>query len=198
MVFLDLKKAFDTVVHTLLCNKLVKYGVVGVSNAWFKDYSLERRQVTRYRSKNSRPGVITHGVPQGSILGPLLFIIYINDLPNSGFLCSKIAMYADDTMLYCVGENIDVVHDNLQSDLNSVEKWLQTNLLSLNASKTKTMVFFTPYYRGDVNLLLNINDTDLENVQVFKYLGFLLDSKLNFTEHINCVVNKAKQQIGCP
>ena len=129
-VFLDLKKAFDTVDHTLLCNKLAKYGVVRVSNAWFKDYLSDRRQVTKYRSKNSRPGVVTHGVPQGSILGPLLVIIYISDLPSSVF-SSKITMYADDTILYCVGDNIEEIHDSLQNDLVNVELWLQANLLLL-------------------------------------------------------------------
>ena len=195
-IFLDLKKAFDTVDHALLCHKLAKYGVVGVSNAWFKNYLNDRRQVTRYRSKNSRPGVVTHGVPQGSILGPLLFIIYINDLPNSIFNC-KVAMYADDTILYCLGESVDNVQDSLQSDLYSVERWLQANLLSLNASKTKSMLFYTSYYRGNTDLHLNIDGTELECVREFKYLGFILDSKLTFNEHINHILSKAKQRIGC-
>ena len=110
---------------------------------------------------------------------------------------SGVAVYADATILYCISDSIASVENCLQSDLYSAERWLQANLLSLNATKTKSMLFHTSYYRGPQDLNLSIDGTDLECIKVFKYLRFILDSRLNFSEHIGANVSKAKQRIGC-
>ncbi len=182
-VFLDLKKAFDTVDHTILCHKLLKYGVVGLSNAWFRNYLDNRQQVTRYNKSVSSLSDINCGVPQGSILGPLLFILYINDLPNTVFSC-EIGLYADDTVLYTSGKSVTEVADKLQDDMNRVYLWMCANRLSLNVGKTKSMLFATRYFKGCVDLSITVAGEVLEQMNVFKYLGFLLDNRLTFNDHI--------------
>ena len=142
MVFLDLKKAFNTVDHTILCHKLEQYGVAGVSNAWIKNYLSNRKQVTRYKNAISDPGVVSVGVPQGSILGPLLFIIYLNDLPlivrNLTVSC-----YADDTAIYFSDKYVESITRTLEEDLTCIDYWLKANKLSLNVNKTQCMCFST-------------------------------------------------------
>ena len=193
-VFLDLKKAFDTVDHTLLCHKLIKYGVVGRSNAWFRNYLENRQQVTRYKKCISSLRDINCGIPQGSILGPLLFILYINDLPSSTF-SSDIGLYADDTVLYTSGSDVEEVSVKLQDDMNRVYLWMCANKLSLNVSKTKSMLFATQYFNGCVDLSINVAGEVLEQVNVFKYLGFI-DNKLTFNDHIEYILKKSKQKVG--
>ena len=134
-VYLDLKKPFDTVSHNILCRKLSQYGVCGSANSLLKDYLNERVQVTRYRGNLSDPCHITCGVPQGSIMGPLLFIVYINDLPQV-VVNPSVAMYADDTVIYCSGTSVIEVEQKLQEDLDSIKNWLSVNKLSLNVGKT--------------------------------------------------------------
>ena len=146
-----LKKAFDTVSHNTLCHKLSQYDVCGSANSLLKDYLKERVQVTRYRGNLSDPCHITCDVPQGSIMGPLLFIVYINDLPQV-VVNSSVAMCAGDTVIYCSGASVIEVERKLQEDLDSIRNWLSVNKLSLNVGKTKTAIFANRYYRGDTSL----------------------------------------------
>ena len=130
LVFIDLKKAFDTVDHDILCKKLEYYGIQERQLAWFKSYLANRKQFSKVNGIDSSVEEINVGVPQGSCLGPLLFLIYINDLPRS-VQGSRMSMYADDTSICHKSSDIAQLNGAINSDLALVEKWLKGNKLSL-------------------------------------------------------------------
>ena len=137
-MFIDLKKAFDTVDHDILLKKLQKYGVSGNELAWFKSHLQDRRQLCKVNGVSSRIEEIHCGVPQGSCLGPLLFIVYINDLPFCLESC-QVTMYADDTSISFAAKSVNDLNMTLNRELDSLRKWLQGNKLSLNVLKTQAM-----------------------------------------------------------
>ena len=143
-VFMDLSKAFDTLSHEILLPKLPYCGVRGVCYDWFVSYLSNRQQFTVYDSLNSSFRTINTGVPQGSILGPLLFLIYINDIVNS---CQEpcqepnFILYADDTSLLASHNNLNVLIESTNKNLAEVSKWFMCNKLSLNVSKTQCVLF---------------------------------------------------------
>jgi retron-type reverse transcriptase len=139
-VFIDLAKAFDTVDHRILLRKLEHYGVRGVVLNWFASYLANRKQFVTIEKVPSKLAHIKCGVPQGSILGPILFIIYINDLIHVSANLKNI-MFADDTNLFLTGNSLAEVEDKLNAELVLVETWFKANLLSLNVKKTSYMVF---------------------------------------------------------
>ena len=139
-VFIDLKKAFDTVPHSLVLKKLQSIGVQGVELEWFTDYMHSRKQSVSIEQAVSEPKDITIGIQQGSLLGALLFQLLINDLPNCLKFCTSI-LYADDTTLYVYGKSLRFLRQKMQSDLNSLQGWLCANMLKLNVSKTKVLLF---------------------------------------------------------
>ena len=143
-VFVDLAKAFNTVNHSILLAKLVKMGIFGNVLSWCKSYLELRNQRTVSNGQLSDQKVVPCGVPQGSILGPLFFLIYINDLVYS-LRSASVQMYADDTVLYVTGEDSKIATMSLQADLNRLVNWCKANKLSLNAKKTKQMVFGNRY-----------------------------------------------------
>ena len=138
-VFIDLKKAFDLVDHKCLLHKLDHYGVRGNALTWFEDYITTRTQKVNYDGKLSSSLEVECGVPQGSILGPLCFIFYINDLPECVTDCN-INMYADDTIIYFAAKSKTEIEITLQNDLNRVSDWMKENRLIVNHTKTKTML----------------------------------------------------------
>ena len=142
LVFIDLKKAFDTVDHNILCKKLELYGVQQRELSWFESYLTNRKQFCRVNGVDSEIGDIEVGVPQGSYLGPLLFLIYINDLPQA-VRYSKVSMYADDTSLCCQSPDLTRLNEAINSDLRKLDSWLQGNKLSLNVAKTHSMLIST-------------------------------------------------------
>ena len=139
-ILLDFAKAFDTVNHDILLNKLEYYGIRGIALNWFKSYLSDRMQCTEIGDTQSKLSFIKHGVPQGSILGPLLFLLYINDIVMSSPVF-KFILFADDTSLFYSHKNKHDAVDILNSELSKISQWLAANKLSLNVSKSKLLVF---------------------------------------------------------
>ena len=195
-VFLDLSKAFDTVDHQLLLKKLRSLGLDNNSMDWFKSYLSAREQVVSIGNCLSCPKPISVGVPQGSILGPLLFIIYVNDLPNCLRHC-KIILYADDTLIHYSAKTVQDIETYLNIDLQTVSQWLQSNLLTLNCDKSRFVLFGSTRRLKSLNAVsIKINDSPLEHANSFKYLGVTLREDLSWNEHIKNIVNKTNQRLG--
>ena len=199
-VFIDLKKAFDTVDHDLLCKKLEHYSVQQRELSWFQSYLSNRKQFCRVGGVDSRTGDVEIGVPQGSCLGPLLFLIYINDLP-SAVQGSTVSMYADDTSLCLKSRDISQLNEAINDDLAHLDSWLKGNKLSLNVAKTQSMLIATkPKHRTLNNaaekLHLKIRGSELDVVNKTKYLGVHVDNSLDWKEHIKTVSTKVSRAIG--
>lgn len=195
-IFIDLAKAFDTVDHSILAVRLGSIGVSGHSLAWFSNYLTDRVQRVKTEQFLSQPLPVTKGVPQGSILAPTLFSIYINNIAFS-ILDSSIHLYADDTVLYAVGPSPDAVFTSLQDSFFKVQQAFSTLHLLLNTTKTKVMWFgrkvSVPLSARDITTL---DGAILDQVSEYKYLGIWLDSTLSFSHHISRLQSKVKSKIG--
>ena len=197
VVFLDLKKAFDTVDHNIMINKLNKFNIDEQAREWFRNYLSGRKQSVKYHGTQSAPLLIQCGVPQGSILGPMMFIMYINDL-GKYLTDSKVSLYADDTALYTASTTQIELVLNLRVELSVVNEWLKANRLTLNTKKTKYVIFGTrnklEHAAQDLNI--TIGGDKLEKVSSMKYLGVILDDLLTFDEHISDIYTKSSQKLG--
>ena len=138
-VFLDLSKAFDTINHDILLQKMEFYGIRGIAHDWMKSYLSNRSQFVRHQNCSSNKMSTTCGIPQGSVLGPLLFIIYTNDLPDC-LSRSKRVLFADDTTVYLSSKNTNELYTNMSADLTKLADWFHANKLSLNVNKTNYML----------------------------------------------------------
>lgn len=194
-VFIDLQKAFDTVDHNILLRKLELYGIRGVVNKWFHSYLSNRKQYVYLAGVKSKILKILHGVPQGSVLGPLLFIIYINDLHNA-ILNSKTTHFADDTSLIYSNQSLKTIERKLNVDLKSLFKWLCSNLISLNVAKTVVVLFRNERKTPDYEIKLKLNGKNLDLSKTVKYLGITLDYSLSWNFHINSIANKLRNANG--
>ena len=202
-IFIDLSKAFDTINHNILLEKLSFYGLDDLSLKWFRSYVSNRQQFVSLNNTDSPLQNILTGVPQGSILGPLLFLIYVNDLPLS--VNCKSIMYADDTcLIHPIKINSNDILANLETqttinnDLQNLYNWLSVNKLSLNVSKTKFMLF---HYSQNKTVLLHIpilkiNNIPISYVNSMKFLGITFDKNLTFDIHIQQVANKLSKTNG--
>ena len=200
-IFIDLKKAFDTVDHPILLYKLHHYGIRGIINDWFSSYLSVRMQSTQIGSIVSSKERIVCGVPQGSVLGPLLFSIYVNDMHRS----SKefdFYLFADDTNLLYAEKDLNKLEVVVNEELLKLCEWLNSNKLSLNVSKSN-FVIFHPYQRKvyrEVNLKILDNNSEqlvsLERKTYVKYLGVLIDGNLSWKYHINYISTKISKGIG--
>lgn len=189
-VFLDFRRAFETIDRHILIQKLFSYGIRDIELQWFKSYLKDRRQITKVNNIKSNIINNDYGVPQGSILGALLFIIYINDMPNILDKC-EIILYADDTLIYTEGESNRQCYDNLALDMEKVNVWLNMNKLKLNENKTKLMEVNTTSTE-----IFRINNQIIEKVDQIKYLGFIIDKDLKFKTHIDYICKKIGKKIG--
>ena len=194
-VFLDFSKAFDTIDHKILLSKLNTYGIRGVSNTWINDYLTDRQQYVLYCGSESSYQTIKCGVPQGSILGPLLFLLYINDLANVSTLLHSI-IFADDTNLFISGTNLQDMSRIMNNELKLLVEWLKCNKLSLNVSKTNFMIFRSRKSIPLPKVDIKINEISIQEVIKTKFLGVILDNKLTWKQHITHTSNKASKSIG--
>ena len=194
LVFNDFSKAFDTVNHDILLQKLSMYGVQDIALEWFRDYLANRSQYVTYNSMKSTKENITCGVPQGSILGPLLFVICINDLATVSNAFVPV-LFADDTTLLIAGRDVEALCNRINEDLAKIQEWLCANKLSLNVKKTHCMIF-TSKSKIVPDSDIKINNVCIERVRVTKFLGILIDSQLNWKQHIAYTCNKLSKCIG--
>ena len=193
-VFMDLSKAFDTLDHKTLIHKLKSYGIRGLALSWFSDYLSNRQQYVVFDYVESQRLNITCGVPQGSILGPLLFIIYINDIVNSSPLLNYI-MFADDTNIFYSHKSIDTLNNILNIELTKVSEWFKSNKLSLNISKTN-FIHFRNHNSPRVNCNLFIDNLTITEKTSTKFLGVTIDSNLRWNEHIRNIHTTVSRNTG--
>ena len=193
LLLIDFSKAFDMIEHQVLLRKLEHYGIRGIALDWFKSYLSGRRQYVTVNGTNSSVKPIVHGVPQGSILGPLLFVIYINDLPNISNL-AKFVLYADDANVLITGKDTEEILTKFDAIATSIVEWVNTNGLALNLKKTKYMIFSRQQIC--LNREIKIGGVLIDREKEARFLGVIVDEKLNWSKHIATVKAKMARYIG--
>ena len=188
-IFVDLLKAFDTVDHSILLSKLCHYDICGLANKWFESYLANRKQFVSINGFESSTSSITCGVPQGSVLGPLLFLIYINDL-HVAIKHLKVHHFAADTNLLMINKSLKRSNKLLNNDLKNLTNWLNANKISLNVPKTELIIFKAKRKPLDFNMKIKLNGKRLYPTDSVRYLGVETDSKLNWNSHVNSIATK--------
>ena len=194
-VCLDLKKAFDTVDHTILLGKLEHYGIRGYLYKWLQSYLTKRCQYVEFKTSKSSLLQLNTGVPQGSILGPILFTIYINDLINASNYFKSV-LFADDSIMYVSGDNINEIINVANGELLTIQNWISSNRLTINSEKSHYVIFnrnkvFPP------NLCnLKYNNHLMKREYETKFLGITMDQRLTWKRHIQNTRSKINRQCG--
>ena len=185
----------DTVNHNILIEKLDYHGIRGVAKDWFTSYLTNRYQFVSLGHSVSEFQPVPCGVPQGSVLGPLLFLLYINDFSN----CSEILdfhLFADDANLFYKHNNLKVLESNLNNELVNIHTWLSANKLSLNIDKSNFVIFHPPQRKLPFNVSLSLNGININQEYSIRYLGIIIDSNLSWKNQVSYIVNKIKRNIG--
>ena len=194
LLLIDYSKAFDVIDHSILLKKLEHYGIRGIALRWFESYLTGREQYVSINGTHSSRRPIKHGVPQGSILGPLLFIIYINDLPQISRL-AKFILYADDANIIITGKSMHEITTELSRITPILVNWVQRNGLALNLKKTNYMLF-SKMKVDTSSVQITIDGTEIERKREAKFLGVIIDEKLTWASHIRALRTKMSRYIG--
>ena len=193
IVFCDISKAFDRVWHEGLLFKLKNMGIRGPLLGWFTNYLHMRKQRVVIQGSESEWGHIQAGVPQGSVLGPLLFLIYINDI--SSVVHSKISLFADDTCLHISSPDVNLNSESLNQDLEAMDRWAKQWLVNFSPEKTKTMSLSLQNTGPPTNTPLMMNGAPLQETKTHKHLGININYNLKWNEHILEVIKKAGKKL---
>ena len=194
-IFVDFSKAFDTVDHNILLQKLSHYGIRGLSNKWFESYLTGRKQFVSIENIDSQLKDVIYGVPQGSVLGPLLFLIYINDL-HKAIKYSTVHHFADDTNLLYTNKSLKSIHKKMKIDIKLLVQWLLANKISLNAGKTEVIIFRHHLKKINMRFIFKIDGKKIYPSRMVKYLGVILDENLSWEPHINYISLKLRKANG--
>ena len=194
-IFIDLQKAFDSLDHRILIMKLENYGIRGIALQWFSSYLSERDHFVSIESTSSDLQPMKSGVPQGSILGPLLFNIFLNDLVKASAI-SRYVLYADDTTVLLHDSCIDRLMKNADIEINKINYWLLCNNLKLNLKKTCYIIFGPKISTNLCKTFLTIDNIIIDRVDSTKYLGIIISSNLSWFEHITYITKKISKNIG--
>lgn len=192
-IFLDPSKAFHTLNHDVLLLKLFRYGFQGDFYKWLKSYVVNRSQFVYFSKCMRHKAVMTFGVAQGSVLGPLLFLIYINDLAIVSSSISLI-LFADDTNLFLSHKHFETLITEANSGLLAYSKWFQLNKLSLNIEKTNNIIFAGRKHFHDAKVF--IEGKEIQRIYSTPFLGVIVDEKSSWKEHIDFVSKKMSKSVG--
>ena len=196
-VFIDLTKAFDLINHKILLQKLKVYGIDDNCVSFFKSYLANRTQSVYFRNNISSKKCITRGVPQGSILGPLLFSLYVNDLPLSiqNALCD---LFADDTTIHYASQNVDEIRFHLNKSMESIDHWCQANDMIVHPRKTESMLICARQKKqnmNDTSLKILYKGTIIRQVTAHKLLGVTIDQSLLWNDHIKDLIKQISSSV---
>lgn len=191
-VFIDLSRAFETIEREKLIEIMRDIGVENEELNWYKTYLTNRTQATIIKDEKSNIKLNNLGVPQGSVSGAKLFNIYINSA-ESVIEHASVNMFADDTMIYLITNDIKKGEKQMNDELNNFEKWLSTMKLKTNVEKTKYMIINE---KKKENIKLKMNDEEIKRIKSMKYLGVIIDEKLEFKEHYDYIYKKMAKKVG--
>jgi len=194
-LFLDLSKAFDSLQHDILLRKLQHYGIRGVTLNWFRSYLSNRTQSVSFQNVNSQPKIVNCGVPQGSVLGPLLFLIYVNDLANSSKL-GEFIIYADDTNIIYAHKDKARLFNILNTELQKVSDWFSNNRLAINTEKTNFVLFKERNTDNSPDYSVKINGKTVKQTDKVKFLGVEIQSNLSWDAHCQTKANRMSQSLA--
>ena len=191
-------KAFDTVNHDISLEKLKAYAIQSGNLKWFRSYLSNRKQFILYDDFKTEVKIVKFGVPQSSMLGPLLFLIFVNDISNSTKVLHPV-LFVGDTNLFCSGSNIGTLFEIAKQELSQINDWFLANKLSLNVEKTKYMFFHKRIEQENIVLklpLLQLNSNIIKKENSLKFLGVILDEHLTWKKHIQLIENKVSKNVG--